>query len=413
LETLASSAAIAIENARLYDELERRAQQLAFLHELDRAITKSLRLRDVYHTFSLHAARLFPYDRLSISQLEEDNLRITHVAGEEKNILPAKTILPRKTSAAGWVVTRGQPLLRHHLTSEAGFAEDEQLAPLGIRSSLIIPLRVKGQVNGAWELCSRQIGAFQADDLEIAQAMADQLAISIENARLFEQVRLGHAQLRRLTQQVVSAQEEERQRLSRELHDEAGQLLTALKIGLNLIQADLPVNAGSLHERTSEAVALTDMTMERLRTLARDLRPPALDTAGLNPTLEGLCHEFGRRTRLAIEYVGEHLPPLPDRSNICLYRFLQEALTNVAKHAQATQVRVKLSASANKVSLVVEDNGRGFDEQARQAMEGQPKGIGLLGMQERLELLGGRLEIESRLGQGACLTAHLPREGFK
>jgi signal transduction histidine kinase len=410
LETLASSAAIAIENARLYDEIERRAQQLAFLHELDRAITKSLRLRDVYHTFSLHAARLFPYDRLSITQLEEDNLRITHVAGEEKNILPATTLLPRKTSAAGWVVTRGQPLLRHHLTSEAGFAEDEQLVPLGIRSSLIIPLRVKGQVSGAWELCSRQIGAFRADDLEIAQAMADQLAISIENARLFEQVRLGHAQLRRLTQQVVSAQEEERQRLSRELHDEAGQLLTALKIGLNLIQADLP-KASPLYERTNEAVALTDMTMERLRTLARDLRPPALDTAGLNPTLEGLCHEFGRRTRLAIEYTGANLPVLPDRSNICLYRFLQEALTNVAKHAQATQVRVKLSASATEVSVVVEDNGRGFDEKAGQLPEGQPKGIGLLGMQERLELLGGRLEIVSRTGQGAYLTAHLPREG--
>jgi signal transduction histidine kinase len=156
-----------------------------------------------------------------------------------------------------------------------------------------------------------------------------------------------------------------------------------------------------------EVVALTDMTMERLRTLARDLRPPALDTAGLNPTLEGLCREFAKRVNLTIEFEAEELPALPDLVNICLYRFLQEALTNVAKHAQATQVQVKLAANASAVSLTVQDNGGGFDPQTGLP----PKGIGLLGLQERLELLGGRLELKSQPGQGACLAAHLPREG--
>jgi signal transduction histidine kinase len=410
LETLAGSAAIAIENARLYDELERRAQQLAVLHELDQSITASLRLADVYRAFSQHTARLFPYDRLCITRLEAGVIRIVHVEGDENNSLPLNLSLPRKGSAVGWVIGRGQPLLRHHLTTGTSFADDVNLAALGIRSSLIVPLRVKGQIAGAWELDSRQIGAYHANDLEIAQAVADQLTIAIENARLFEQVQLSREQLRRLTQQVVSAQEEERRRLSRELHDETGQMLTALKIGLQLAQADLPAETGPIQERLREAVALTDMTMEQLRALARNLRPPALDTAGLNPTLEGLCREFARRLQIPIAYEGMHLPQLPDMVNICLYRFLQEALTNVAKHARAGQVWVKLAAQAGTISLMVKDNGQGFDRPTGLATTGEPRGIGLLGMQERIELLGGRLEIESQPGQGSCLMAWLPRE---
>jgi signal transduction histidine kinase len=410
LETLAGSAAVAIENARLYDELEQRAQQLAALHELDRAITMSLRLTDVYRAFSQHTARLFPYDRLSITQLEGDIIRIVHVAGDEKDFLPANISLPRKGSAAGWVISRGQPLLRHHLTTGTSFADDVNLAALGIRSSLIVPLNVKGQPRGTWELGSRKIGAYHADDLKMAQAIADQLAVALENARLFEQVQAGREQLRRLARQVVSAQEEERRRLSRELHDEAGQVLTALKIDLNLIQADLPEEARALQPRLSEAIALTDTTMASLRALARDLRPPALDTAGLDATLSGLCREFARRTHLPTEYEGQDLPLLPDSANICLYRFLQEALTNIAKHAQAAQVWVKLSARAKTITLAVKDNGRGLIEQPRLSADSQPKGIGLIGMRERLELLGGWLEIESQPGQGVGLIAHVPQE---
>ncbi len=410
LEALSGSAAIAIENARLYDEIERRVEQLTVLNELDRAIATSLRLTDIYHTFSLHVARLFPYDWMSITQLDGDEIRIVYMAGEDKNFVPVNTSVSRKNSAAGWAMTRGQPLLRHHLVTPTSFADDEQLTTLGIRSSLIIPLRMKGQMRGAWELGSRQIGAFRVDDLQMAQAMADQLAVAIENAQLFEQVQAGREQLRQLAQQVVSAQEEERRRLSHELHDEAGQVLTALKIGLNLVQADLPTEAQTLHERINEAIALTDMTMERLRTLARNLRPPALDTAGLNPTLEGLCREIARRIQISIEYTGEDLPVLPDMINICLYRFLQEALTNVTKHAQATAVWVKLSASGHTVNLMVKDNGRGFDHQSWLTAESQLKGIGLLGMRERLEVLGGWLEIKSQPGQGTCLIAHLPRK---
>jgi signal transduction histidine kinase len=264
-------------------------------------------------------------------------------------------------------------------------------------------MKIEGETIGVIHVQSYCLDAYSQEDIDLLSALANVAVIAIENARLFEQVQAGRERLRRLTQQVVSAQEEERHRLSRELHDEAGQALTALKISLDLIQSDLPVETGSLRQRLGEAVALTETTMEQIRLLAYGLRPPALDAVGLNYTLEGLCRDFAERTQLSIDYAGAELPALPEAANICLYRFLQEALTNVAKHAHANHVRVAVRCDAETISLSVEDDGQGFEVQAKALA-----GIGLLGMQERIELLGGRLEIESWLGQGTRLTAYIP-----
>jgi PAS domain S-box-containing protein len=410
LGVLTGSAAIAIENARLYDEVERHTRQLTVLHELDRIITTSLHISDVYQAFAENVARLLPFDRMMIVLLEGKNTVVTYVSGRNVAAMAVGTILPNDTSASGWVAARGQPLLRDDISAEPAFSEDKPLADLALRSNMILPLRVKGRIIGTWHLTNHKIGAYATDDLKIAQAMADQLAISIDNARLFEQVQAGREQLRQLAHQVVAAQEEERQRLSYELHDEAGQALVALKMTLELILMDLPQEAEPLRQHLSGAVNLADTTMERLRALARDLRPPALDAAGLNPTLEGLCRDFAHWSKMAIDYVGIDINHLSDSATISLYRFLQEALTNVAKHAQANQVWVALQADHQAARLTVADDGQGFDRQVYLNDWDQPKSIGLLGMQERMELLGGWLEIISQPGQGTRLTAHIPLE---
>lgn len=213
--------------------------------------------------------------------------------------------------------------------------------------------------------------------------------------------------IQELAKRIVLAQEEERQRISRELHDEAGQALTALKIGLEIIQGEVPSGEEGLRQNLAEAIALTDTTRDRIRQLARGLRPPALDTVGLNLTLEDFCENFGRLTQLAISYQGTSNLQLLDAANICLYRVLQEALTNVAKHAQATQVRVKLWADETAVHLSIVDNGLGFEGQTAVARL-KTVGLGLLGMQERVELLGGQLELSSIPDEGTRIIAHLP-----
>lgn len=228
--------------------------------------------------------------------------------------------------------------------------------------------------------------------------------------RAEEAVQQMAEQLRGLARRVVMAQEEERQRVSRELHDEAGQALTALKISLELIAESLPPDAAELRQNLHEAVALTHTTRQRIRLLAQGLHPPVLDTLGINAALEGLCRDFSRRTQILINYQGRDIPTQLDAIHVCLYRFLQEALTNVAEHAGATQVWVSLDLHGAHISLSVQDNGRGLDGETETFPAQHASGMGWLGMRERLRLLDGRLEIDSKPDMGTRVVAHLPIE---
>jgi signal transduction histidine kinase len=238
---------------------------------------------------------------------------------------------------------------------------------------------------------------------EMVRSHLDRRQVRAEMARL-------QRRAERLAQKVIFSQEEERQRLSRELHDEAGQALTALKIGLQLVMADLPLSDSAARQQLAEAIVLTDTTMEQLRMLAHGLRPPALDTVGLHAALEGYCHDFARRTQLKVYYEGQDGKRLPDPLTIALYRFVQEALTNAARHSGATEVSVALEERDDVVRVVVRDNGRGFDVQAEERRDRPTPGAGLMGMRERLMLLGGSLTIDSQPDQGTWVIAEAPRK---
>jgi signal transduction histidine kinase len=237
--------------------------------------------------------------------------------------------------------------------------------------------------------------------------MAGQAAIAVQNARLYTQVRMSRERLRNLTRQVVTAQEEERRRISRELHDEAGQALTALKISLDIIRVSLPAEQADIRAQLAETITLADDTMEQIRLLAHDLRPPVLDAIGLHLSLENFCADFARRTGLIIHYEGVELPTLTDTMRISFYRFLQEALANAAKHAQATQIWVTLQQTMDMAILAVKDDGKGFSADDGLGLK-HTTGVGLPGMQERFELLGGQLEIRSTPDLGTALLASVP-----
>ncbi|MEJ2263978.1 MAG: PAS domain S-box protein [Anaerolineales bacterium] len=286
-----------------------------------------------------------------------------------------------------------------------------------LKQEVIAPLKEKG--NHQLEVLMRKKDGQDFDARLSLSLLRDALGEPIgmigytmditERKRAERALRESEMRLRELGQQIVTAQEQERRRVSRELHDEASQALTALKISLDLLRKDLPKEPKSLHERIEGAVGLADETMERIRLLAHDLRPPELEAVGIDPVLEDYCGEFGRRTRLTIhyQYQGTQLPALPDEVSICLYRVLQEALTNVLKHARARIVRVALGYDGAMVTLSISDDGQGLDVTDGTAHP-HPKGIGILGMQERLELLGGRLEIRSSPSEGTRLDAHVP-----
>ena len=407
LEAAAAWTAIAIGNARLFEAQQRARRTAELLRNANQDLTESLNLNAVVDTLLDHLQQLVGYDRALFMLVERPSqLSVRAVKGHDTGGLLHRRFRAASFPQLAELLGRQQSLAFDDLQQEKdwqrlpGFTEQT-------RSFLGVPLRVGEKVVGLCLLARDVPGYFSDHYRLLAESLAGQAAVAVQNARLFSEVRAGRQRLRYLTAKVVSAQEEERRRVSRELHDEAGQSLTALKMDLELIKGALPQDLEQSREALAEAVELTDKTMEHIRLLAHDLRPPVLDTFSLDEALEGFCHDFSERSQLPVHYNGEQTPPVRDPLAISFYRFLQEALTNVVKHADASHAHVVLDVGDETIELSVQDDGKGFDPREE---DPSGKGIGLTGVRERFELLGGRLEIESQPGQGTQLTAVAPLE---
>jgi signal transduction histidine kinase len=213
-------------------------------------------------------------------------------------------------------------------------------------------------------------------------------------------------ELRLLSQQLVRAQEEERRSLSRELHDQVGQQLTALRVEIANL-ARIPQSDRALFEsQVREAKALAQQTMKTVRDLAMGLRPSMLDDLGLGPAIEWQAREFSRRSGVpsTVELEGEINGDLSESERTSLFRIVQEALTNITKHAKATEVRIRLTANHEGILLLVTDNGRGVP-----TADSPRRGLGLLGMEERAKELGGSFSLSSSPGEGTTIEVWLPR----
>jgi signal transduction histidine kinase len=229
--------------------------------------------------------------------------------------------------------------------------------------------------------------------------------------RLESRVRDQHTQelhqkheLERLSSQLIQAQEDERRRIARELHDEIGQALTALKLELAVAERTAPVPAAA---GLSEARAITDRALQSVRDISQLLHPSMLDDLGLPDTATWYLRGFSRRTGITSELVVERLERrLDPEVESCTYRIIQEALTNVARHAEASRCRVEIARADAVLHIRIEDNGKGFDE----AVDPPPvsRGLGLVSVRERVARLGGTLRVESRPGMGTSLRVELP-----
>ena len=280
--------------------------------------------------------------------------------------------------------------------SEAEARINDRFVWLG---SWLVPLRdVTGIISGVM-VVSRDITEQKRVEMEIRRSR-DQLEKRVEE-RTAELI-TSQTQLRQLSNQLVTVLEDERRRISRELHDEAGQALISLKYDLVSLESELPDNNKLAKKRLAESMGFIDQVMVQIRTLTHSLRPPVMDILGIDLSLKDYCIEFTKRTGLPIHYQGEEVPGLPDEIGISLYRFVQEALTNIVKHAQASQVEVRLQYRKKQITLAISDNGCGMEDTPGS------DGIGLIGIAERLKLVGGFLKIYSSEGQGVKITACVP-----
>ncbi len=271
---------------------------------------------------------------------------------------------------------------------------------------LDLPMLTKDKLIGALNLASDVPDGFNEEHREIAQEFAAQLAVMIQHARLLEEVYQGRERLRALTLRLVEVQEEERRALARELHDEIGQLLTGVKLGLELA---MPKMQEEVRAEVVETKTLVDGLIDRVRRLSLDLRPPMLDDFGLVPAVEWHIRRYAKQCGIQVSF--QHSPiagRLPTKLETAAYRIVQEALTNIARHAGVTAASVRIWEAGGRLGVQVEDGGRGFDAERALA---QGLSSGLSGMRERAVLLGGEFAIESAPGQGTQLTVEFPMDG--
>lgn len=275
-----------------------------------------------------------------------------------------------------------------------------------IRSELCVPLKAGDRILGVINAERDRANAFDEEDERLLTTFASQLATSIEKSRLFEQVRAGRERLQALSRRLVEVQEAERRHIARELHDEVGQLLTGLKLVLDMA-ARQPIEHAA--DAFGEAQGLVSELLGRVRELSLRLRPAMLDDLGLVPALTWHMERYSAQTQVKVAFEHTGLDGHVDADvETAAYRIIQEALTNVARHAKVDMVTVRLWASPEALGVQIEDHGVGFSPTGV-LTSGQSSG--LEGIRERVALLGGRLSIDATPGAGTCLTAVLPLKG--
>ena len=397
IQLLAAQAAVAIENTRLYETSTRWLRHLESLNEIGGALAGELELEPL---LGLVARRLrsLVQARIVLIALPEtggDRLRIAAADGEDSDAYGiVGTGLELDASKTGRVLQRGRSERVDSVLDDPEI--DQQVARrLGVRSALYVPLIARGRPIGVVVVHDKLGPAttFGDEDLRLAESLAVRAATAVE---------LSERVSRDTVRRVVEAQETERARLARELHDETGQALTSILLGLKSL--DERVESAEGRAAVAELRELVVSTLQDVRRLAVELRPAALDDFGLVPAIERLLDTIAAQSGLDVDLqsrLGDRR--LPAEAETALYRIAQEAMTNVLKHADARTVRVRLSPSESGVTLVVQDDGTGFDPAGV-----QDGSVGLIGMRERIALVGGRLTIESTEGAGTMLSAEVP-----
>jgi signal transduction histidine kinase len=396
VELLAAQAAVAIENARLYESATRWSRELETLHEVVRSLVEEM---DLDRLLELVCARLRELIAarvclIALPESPEGDLVVAAAAAEPSSEPPPLgSRLSRLHSKTGRVLDRRQSARVDSLLEDPEVDQDEARR-MGARTGLYVPLIVHGRAIGIVVLHDKlgPNGRFSENDQRLAEIFAARAAVAVS---------LSERVARDTVRRVIEAQETERRRLALELHDETGQALTSILLGLKAIRAaDTEQDA---EQAEADVRSLVVQALQDVRALAVELRPSALDDYGLVPALQRLAETFSARSGIETSVETSVEGRLRPEIETTLYRVVQEALTNIVKHAGARHVSIVVSSRGRTVAATVDDDGRGF-----LADEVREEALGLLGMRERLALVSGTLTVESSPESGTTVVAEVP-----
>jgi signal transduction histidine kinase len=398
------------ERARAEERLRLYTRRLETLHAIDQAIMTAQSPEMIVEVVLRYLRQLIPCRRASVALFNYTSgcAELWRVDTDVPTQLTAGVYIPLDQMWNYPLLRQGLPTVMHDLAAlESRTPSHQHLLDEGIRSYISVPLQEHSELIGALNLSFEQPGAGVLDDVESVRALADQLAVAIQHLRLFTQVRVGRERLQVLSQQLVRAQEDERRHLARELHDEIGQSLTAAQLNLQGLmnlddQADLPA-------RLEDSLALIDRVLQQVRALSLDLRPSMLDDLGLAPALRWYVKRQADRAGFRAQLnAGEARQRYPSELETTCFRIAQEALNNIVRYAQASEVVVELWEEDDVLHMTVRDDGRGFDVAAGLLRAARGQSLGLVSMQERASLVGGRLEIDSAPRRGTTIRVQIP-----
>ena len=376
------------------------------LYELAAMTNQSLNLESILSIGLARALEVFNAQAGLIALTNEEQKLQVHAASSMGTDLQRQVITDIAEPLLASFVETGTP---QFISDFAASPLSNRLIPLygqwGYRSLACLPMKSRTGVQGILIGFSLTAEPVKEKTASLLMAVCNQLGIAVENALLWEELKRKEAIRARLLAKAVTAQEQERERISRELHDETGQALTALLVQLKVLER-LP-DIDSVAALARDLRELVAQTLEEVRRLARDLRPSTLDDLGLVPTLDWYIKAYRQKTNLDVEFIVDvpentRLMPLTE---LILYRVVQEALTNIARHAAASQAWIRLEQRNRVIRLSVEDDGCGFD--VAETLNTQERSLGLLGMQERVELIGATLHLNSTPGYGTCLQVEV------
>jgi signal transduction histidine kinase len=392
---LANQLAIAIENARLFRAVQRGADQFRVISELGQRISSILDIDELL-TQAVHLIReAFGYYHVHIGLIEDDMVILSSQAGvyEDEpccNYCSSLNLSLGDSALCSVVADKGEPVLVPDISQEPRYLHPSNATGSGV----IVPLIAKGRVIGLLDVEHREVNVLTKDDVAVLQLLANQVAIAIENARLYGQA-----------QKLAALQE--RQKLARELHDSVSQALYGIGLGTKTaisIMESAQASRETLAQPLDYILGLATSALAEMRALIFELRPESLEVEGLLPALARRVDVLRSRSDIEVTCSLDEEPDVPVAAKEALYRVAQEALHNVGKHANASLVAISLASHNGDVTLEIGDDGSGFE-----LREHYPGHLGLRSMRERVEALGGAFAVDSAPGQGTRIRASVPR----